>query len=248
MMDQRYTPSIDWLALENLAGQYVQERSEQFLNVQRSTLDLRDKIMEGAYPFLRLLANEVLVRAVWTGRRAAKVYAPRVDREIIDDLVAEGVEACLKKLYSYRPSRGPLKNFLRMCAVSAMSSYTQSSRFPFKVPRNVEQVSWEEMKADAYEDIQDKEDAGLKDIRAQADASLLKGAIDKVIRTLPERHRFAVTHYFGLNGQDTHTLEEIGGLLNVTPERARQILTRAIGKLRHPSRRKHLVEYCYDYL
>jgi len=247
-MDQRYSPSIDWLALENLAGEYVRERFEQCSSAEASTLDLRDKIIEGVYPFLGLLAHEVFVKAVWTGRRTLRVNVPHPDRDLIDDMFSEGVEACLKRLPTYDPSRGPLKNFLRMCAVSAMSSYTQSSRFPFKVPRNVEQVSWEEMKADAYEDIQDIEDAGLKDIRAQADASLLKGAIDKVIRTLPERHRFAVTHYFGLNGQDTHTLEEIGGLLNVTPERARQILTRAIGKLRHPSRRKHLVEYCYDYL
>ena len=42
--------------------------------------------------------------------------------------------------------------------------------------------------------------------------------------------------YFGLDGKEALTLEQIGSLIGVTRERVRQIKERALGRLRHPSR------------
>ena len=42
---------------------------------------------------------------------------------------------------------------------------------------------------------------------------------------------------------DPRTLEEVGTIFNVTRERVRQIETKALNKLRHPTRRKQLIEF-----
>jgi len=46
--------------------------------------------------------------------------------------------------------------------------------------------------------------------------------------------------YFGLDGNEALTLEEIGDMMNLTRERIRQLKERALSKLRHPSRHQAL--------
>lgn len=52
------------------------------------------------------------------------------------------------------------------------------------------------------------------------------------LATLDDRERTVLALRFGLNGSESHTLEEVGGKLKVTRERVRQIQGRAIEKLR----------------
>ncbi len=52
------------------------------------------------------------------------------------------------------------------------------------------------------------------------------------LATLDDRERTVLALRFGLNGSESHTLEEVGGELKVTRERVRQIQGRAIEKLR----------------
>lgn len=52
------------------------------------------------------------------------------------------------------------------------------------------------------------------------------------VEGLPERERLAVKLYYGLDGHDKRTLELVGDELNVTRERARQIIFAAIKKIR----------------
>jgi RNA polymerase primary sigma factor len=56
------------------------------------------------------------------------------------------------------------------------------------------------------------------------------------LATLTPREQEVLTWRFGLEDDREHTLEEIGERLGLTRERIRQIETRALGKLRHPSR------------
>jgi RNA polymerase primary sigma factor len=58
----------------------------------------------------------------------------------------------------------------------------------------------------------------------------LRSALD----SLDERRRTVLEMYYGLNGQDKHTLEEIGQHLGITRERVRQIKARALRALRRP--------------
>ena len=67
--------------------------------------------------------------------------------------------------------------------------------------------------------------------------------MEKALQTLSERERIILSLYFGLNGEDPLTLEEIGKELSLTRERIRQIKEKAIQRLRHSSRAKYLQGY-----
>ncbi len=64
------------------------------------------------------------------------------------------------------------------------------------------------------------------------DAILLKQHVADALRTLRPRDARVVRLYYGLQGEDQHTLEEIGQLLGVTRERVRQLRDRALRDLR----------------
>ncbi len=69
---------------------------------------------------------------------------------------------------------------------------------------------------------------------------MLREQVEKVLDTLAERERDVLRYRFGLVDDSTHTLEEVGAVFNVTRERVRQIESKALQKLRHPTRRKEL--------
>lgn len=75
-------------------------------------------------------------------------------------------------------------------------------------------------------------------------AQMLKAQrIDEILKTLSDREEKVLRLRFGIGNNDfPRTLEEVGAIFNVTRERVRQIETKALNKLRHPSRRAHLVE------
>jgi RNA polymerase primary sigma factor len=73
---------------------------------------------------------------------------------------------------------------------------------------------------------------------------LMQEKIEKVLDTLTEREQKVLRLRFGIGSSDfPRTLEEVGTIFNVTRERVRQIETKALNKLRHPSRRRELIEF-----
>jgi len=62
----------------------------------------------------------------------------------------------------------------------------------------------------------------------------------KVLATLTPREEKVLRMRFGIGERSDHTLEEVGQDFSVTRERIRQIEAKALRKLRHPSRAKHL--------
>ncbi len=68
----------------------------------------------------------------------------------------------------------------------------------------------------------------------------LKDQTSKVLRTLTPREEQVLKMRFGVGDGAEHTLEEVGRSFNVTRERIRQIESKALRKLRHPSRSKKL--------
>lgn len=71
----------------------------------------------------------------------------------------------------------------------------------------------------------------------------LRREVQRALSTLTTREADVVTLYFGLNGEQALTLEEIGEKFNLTRERVRQIKEKAIRRLRHTSRSKALKPY-----
>lgn len=71
----------------------------------------------------------------------------------------------------------------------------------------------------------------------------LKEEISRALSTLSEREAEVIKLYFGLDTENSLTLEEIGEKFNLTRERVRQIKEKAIRRLRHTSRSKNLKAY-----
>jgi RNA polymerase primary sigma factor len=71
-------------------------------------------------------------------------------------------------------------------------------------------------------------------------AALLKEKLGEVLTLLNERERKILEMRFGLVDGYGRTLEELGGIYSVTRERIRQLEAKALRKLRHPMRARHL--------
>ncbi|MEE2628459.1 MAG: RNA polymerase sigma factor RpoD/SigA [Candidatus Latescibacterota bacterium] len=68
-----------------------------------------------------------------------------------------------------------------------------------------------------------------------------RAQLEEVLENLDERELRIIRLYFGLDGSESLTLEQIGGLMGLTRERVRQLKERALGKLRHPARYQALL-------
>ncbi len=71
----------------------------------------------------------------------------------------------------------------------------------------------------------------------------LSESIEEVLSTLKEREAKILRLYFGLDGKEPMTLEEIGSMLGITRERVRQIKEKALARLRHVSRARALESF-----
>ncbi|MEM1060542.1 MAG: RNA polymerase sigma factor RpoD [Verrucomicrobiota bacterium] len=85
--------------------------------------------------------------------------------------------------------------------------------------------------------IEDKSAENPSEMTAYA---LLKEKIKDVLDTLTERERAVLEQRFGLVDGYSRTLEEVGRQFKVTRERIRQIEAKALRKMRHPTRIRHL--------
>jgi len=84
------------------------------------------------------------------------------------------------------------------------------------------------------------EDKAAENPSEMTSYSLLKDKLSDVLGTLTERERRIVELRFGLIDGYARTLEEVGKQYKVTRERIRQIEAKALRKLRHPTRVRHL--------
>ena len=73
-----------------------------------------------------------------------------------------------------------------------------------------------------------------------ASTAILREVIEKELGTLTPREAHVIRLRFGLYDGRCRTLEEVGKEFDITRERIRQIEAKALRKLRHPSRARHL--------
>jgi RNA polymerase primary sigma factor len=76
-----------------------------------------------------------------------------------------------------------------------------------------------------------------------ASYTMLREQLEEVLSTLSPREEQVLRMRFGLDDGNIHTLEEVGKAFDVTRERIRQIESKALRKLRHPSRSKKLRDF-----
>jgi len=87
------------------------------------------------------------------------------------------------------------------------------------------------------------EDSGYKHPEDVVIEDSLREDINAVLNTLSKKESEILQHRFGLNGKSSLSLKDIGDRYNLTKERIRQIEKKAIRRLQHPSRSKHLEAY-----
>ena len=87
------------------------------------------------------------------------------------------------------------------------------------------------------------EDSGAIEPCEAVSFTLLQEQLHSVLGTLSEREAGVVSLRFGLTDGEPKTLDEIGKIYGVTRERIRQIESKTMSKLRHPSRSKVLRDY-----
>ncbi len=87
-----------------------------------------------------------------------------------------------------------------------------------------------------------EDDDALEPMDAAA-REMLREQVQSALAALSERERQVLELRFGLIDGKDHTLEEVSRYFNVTRERIRQIEAKALRKLRHPTRSRHLREY-----
>ena len=87
------------------------------------------------------------------------------------------------------------------------------------------------------------EDAGAVAPPEAASDSMLREQLEQVLDGLADRERKVIKLRFGLEDGHPRTLEEVGREFGVTRERIRQIESKTLAKLRHPSRSGRLKDY-----
>jgi len=100
--------------------------------------------------------------------------------------------------------------------------------------------------------VGDEDDSSLGDFIEDQNAlqpldasirSNLGESTTKILATLTPREERVLRMRFGIGMNTDHTLEEVGLQFSVTRERIRQIEAKALRKLKHPSRSKHLKSF-----
>lgn len=126
---------------------------------------------------------------------------------------------------------------------------TQMELPPEKV-REIQKISQEPVSLETP--IGEEEDSHLGDFIEDSEAivplerasfRLLQEQLESVLHTLSEREKEVIEMRFGLKDGQPRTLEEVGKKFGVTRERIRQIESKTLSKLRHPSRSQKLRDY-----
>lgn len=73
--------------------------------------------------------------------------------------------------------------------------------------------------------------------------TLLRESLENLLTSLNSRERLVIEMRFGLQGSEIQSLSEIGKVLNISRERARQIEAKALRKLRKPSAREQMLDF-----
>ncbi len=85
-------------------------------------------------------------------------------------------------------------------------------------------------------------DPSLANPEENLDSQQIRKRLHQLLDGLKKLERLVLTLYFGLEQDMPESLEQISHRLQVSPERVRQIKDMALGRLRHPSRMKILLD------
>lgn len=87
------------------------------------------------------------------------------------------------------------------------------------------------------------EDKSYRSPETQTKNNVLKGSIEDLLSTLPEREKKIVCCRFGINGEVPRTLEQLGEIMGYSKERIRQLEDSALTKIRQKKELQHFRDF-----
>ncbi len=237
-------------ALEKLCKanlRFVVSVSKQYQNQGLSLPDLINEgnlgLMKAAERFDETKGFKFISYAVWWIRQSilqALAEQARIVRLPLNKIgtinKVNKAFSRLEQLYEREPNTDEIADLLDITVDEVKDALKNSGRH---LSMDAPILDGEE--SDMYEVIYNEDDTNTPENSLLYDS--LKNEIERTIATLPIREAEVIVHYFGLNGLQPHTLEEIGEKLSLTRERARQIKERGLRHLKQASKCRILKTY-----
>lgn len=83
----------------------------------------------------------------------------------------------------------------------------------------------------------------LNDLKDKDENNDLKEILKNALKTIPHIEQKIINLYYGLNGEEEHSLREIGGFLNITAERVNQIRKKGLRRIEYRLKKLNIKEH-----
>ncbi|MFA6030154.1 MAG: sigma-70 family RNA polymerase sigma factor [Elusimicrobiota bacterium] len=214
-----------------------------------SNLELSDLIQEGGLGLMKAVEKFEYKRGFKFSTYATWWIRQSINRAIADQARTIRIPVHMKELISklmkvtrrYRQEQG---------REPTLEEYTRHLHISVDKVKNVLKIMQEPISLATP--IGEDEDSYLEDFiedkagpapSNSAQGFLRRAEVEKVLGSLTDREAKILKLRFGIGTGYPRTLEEVGRIFKVTRERVRQIESKAIRKLRHPSRSRGLRDY-----
>jgi RNA polymerase primary sigma factor len=214
-----------------------------------SNLELADLIQEGGLGLIKAVEKFEWKRGFKFSTYATWWIRQSINRAIADQARTIRIPVHMKEIIS-KLSKVARKSRQEFGRDPSIEEYSRGLRMSPEKVRQILKIMQEPVSLNTP--VGEEEDSCLEDFLEDkggptptrfANDVLRRKEVERALVTLSDREAEIIRLRFGIGTGYPRTLEELGRIFNVTRERVRQIEAKAIRKLRHPSRSRHLREY-----